>query len=115
MKPIIALCLLALSSIAPASELDLGARVRPLPEENRFALKDYFVWCGAPVKGPDGRYHLFYSRWPVKVGFAPGWAIHSEIAYAVADAPAGPYTMSMSPCPREGRIRRLAGSTGMVT
>ena len=71
--------------------LDLGARVQPLPASNRFAEDGYFVWCGAPVKGPDGKYHLFYSRWPVAAGFAPAWAIHSEIAYAVSDKPAGPY------------------------
>lgn len=81
--------LLAITTISHAQELDLGTRVRPLPAENRFAEKDFFVWCGAPVKGPDGKYHLFYSRWPVKVGF--GWAIHSEIAYAVSDKPEGPY------------------------
>ena len=75
----------------PAAELDLGGRVQPLPAANRFSLPGHFVWCGAPVKGPDGKYHLFYSRWPVKAGFAPGWAIHSEIAYAVSDRPAGPY------------------------
>lgn len=74
-----------------AQELDFSSKVKPLPAANRFGEKDYFVWCGAPVKGPDGKYHLFYSRWPVKVGFAPGWAIHSEIAYAVADKAAGPY------------------------
>lgn len=72
-------------------DLDLGARVRPLPAANRFAEPGWFVWCGAPVPGDDGRYHLYYSRWPVGTGFAPGWAIHSEIAYAVADHPAGPY------------------------
>jgi hypothetical protein len=87
------IAVLALFSIVtlPAQELDLGNRVQPLPAANRFSLPDHFVWCGAPVKGPDGKYHLFYSRWPVKVGFAPGWAIHSEIAYAVADRPTGPY------------------------
>lgn len=77
---------------ASAPDLDLGARVQPLPAANRFSLPGYHVWCGAPVAGPDGRYHLFYSRWPVSKSFAPGWAIHSEIAYAVADRPEGPYT-----------------------
>ncbi len=76
----------------PPAVLDLGARVRPLPAANRFALPGYHVWCGAPVAGPDGRYHLFYARWPVDKTFAPGWAIHSEIAYAVADHPEGPYS-----------------------
>jgi len=74
-----------------AGELNLGQRVQPLPAANRFALDGYFVWCGAPVKGGDGKYHLFYSRWPVKAGFAPGWALHSEVAHAVSEAPAGPY------------------------
>jgi hypothetical protein len=76
---------------ADAPDLDLGARARPVPAENKFAEPGYHVWCGAPVKGGDGRYHLFYSRWPKRVGFAPGWAIHSEIAYAAADRPQGPY------------------------
>ena len=80
-----------LVSLINAQELDLGARVKPLPVANRFGEDGCFVWCGAPVKGPDGKYHLFYSRWPVKVGFAPGWAIHSEIAYAFSDKPTGPY------------------------
>jgi hypothetical protein len=79
------------TQLAVCAELDLAARVQPLPEKNRFALDGYHVWCGAPVKGDDGKYHLFYSRWPKSVGFAPGWAIHSEIAYAVADKPDGPY------------------------
>jgi hypothetical protein len=85
-----------------ARELDLGARVQPLPVANRFSLPDHFVWCGAPVKGPDGKYHLFYSRWPVKAGFAPGWALHSEIAYAVADHPQGPYTPVNVALPKRG-------------
>ncbi|MEY3896687.1 MAG: hypothetical protein RLZZ214_2207, partial [Verrucomicrobiota bacterium] len=83
--------LLVLSSILHAQKLDLGSRVHPLPAANRFAVPGYFVWCGAPVKGPDGKFHLFYSRWPVNVGFAPGWALYSEIAYAVSEKPAGPY------------------------
>jgi hypothetical protein len=90
MKTILA-AIFALSTLLQSQDLDLGARVKPLPSENRFGEDGYFVWCGAPVKGPDGKYHLFYSRWPVKVGFAPGWAIHSEIAYAVSDKPNGPY------------------------
>lgn len=84
------------ASLLPAraagqADLDLGSRAQPLPAANRFGEPGYHVWCGAPVKGPDGKYHLFYSRWPEKAGFAPGWALRSEIAYAVADRPDGPY------------------------
>ena len=90
-------CLALTSPAAPLETdptgplLDLGARVQPLPAENRFAENGWFVWGGAAVLGGDGKYHLLYSRWPVDAGFAPGWAIHSQIAYAVADHPAGPY------------------------
>ena len=73
------------------SVLDLGSRVQPLRESDRFSVPGYHIWCGAPVKGSDGKYHLFYSRWPEEAGFAPGWALHSEIAYACSDSPSGPY------------------------
>jgi hypothetical protein len=97
-----ALFLSSLAAQDAGGGLNLGERVRPLPGANRFGLKDCFVWCGAPVKGADGKYHLFYSRWPVKVGFAPGWAIHSEIAYAVSDGPAGPFRHVNVALPRRG-------------
>jgi hypothetical protein len=90
MKRVLALFFVA-SAFIHAQDLDLGSRVQPLPAANRFGENGYHVWCGAPVKGPDGKYHLFYSRWPAKLGFAPGWALHSEIAYAVSDKPEGPY------------------------
>lgn len=83
--------------------LDLGRMVKPIPMEARFSEPGYFVWCGAPVKGGDGKYHLFYSRWPVSKGFAPGWALHSEIAYAVADKPLGPYKHVNVALPARGK------------
>ena len=58
-KRAIPVFLLALTAILHARDLDLGARVQPLPTANRFSEDGYFVWCGAPVKGPDGKYHLF--------------------------------------------------------
>ncbi len=74
-----------------APNLDLGAMVQPAPDGSGFRQSGYFVWGGSPIRTADGRCHLYYSRWPVEKGFAPGWAIYSEIAYAVADQPAGPY------------------------
>ena len=93
MKALTCLFLLArLSALcATESELDIGAMVQPVPLSSRFAEDDHFVWCGAPTQTADGKCHLYYSRWPVKKGFQPGWAIWSEIAYAVADKPEGPY------------------------
>ncbi len=95
--------------IAVATELDLGSRVQPLPATHRFAVPGFHVWCGAPVKGPDEKYHLFYSRWPVEYGFAPAWALHSEIAYAVSDKPEGPYTHVNIALPSRG----INPATGM--
>lgn len=83
------------SSVRAGTEtLDLGAMVQPVPLDSKFSDPNYYVWCGAPVKGPDGRYHLFYARWPKTNPnkFAPGWAIVSEVAYAVGDGPRGPFT-----------------------
>ena len=80
------------SALLPAAtpSLDLGARVQPASLDARLADPAWHIWCGAPIRGDDGKYHLLYSRWPVKGGFHPGWALRSEIAYAVAERPLGP-------------------------
>lgn len=52
---------------------------------------DHYVWGCAPIYGPDGRVHVFYSRWRPKHEMI-GWQIDCEIAHAVADDPEGPYT-----------------------
>ncbi len=65
-------------------------RFQPVTEDNIFKTDDYFNWCSSVLKGEDGKYHLFYSRWPKKFTFS-GWLTHSEIAHAIADHPAGPW------------------------
>ena len=51
---------------------------------------DWYVWGTSPIDGPDGKVHVFYSRWPAarKMG---GWINRSEIAHAVADTPESPF------------------------
>lgn len=51
---------------------------------------DYHIWGASPVLGPEGRTHLFVSRWPVEAGFG-AWLTHSEIARYVSDRPEGPF------------------------
>lgn len=51
----------------------------------------WHIWCASPIEGPDGKIHLFVSRWPLETGHN-GWTTHSEIAHAVADRPEGPFT-----------------------
>jgi hypothetical protein len=71
-------------------DMNLGARLTPAPGEARFEDKDYYIWGGSMVRGPEGKYHLLYSRWPRSKGFK-AWVTHSEIAHAVSDEPTGPY------------------------
>jgi hypothetical protein len=57
-----------------------------------FADPGWFQWGGSCVKGEDGRWHLFYSRWPRDNPRGMyGWLYESQIARAVADRPEGPY------------------------
>lgn len=58
-----------------------------------FPLKTpgYHLWCASPVRGPDGKIHLFVSRWPVEAKFNPGWHTACEIARYEAERPEGPW------------------------
>ena len=49
-------------------------------------LEGYFVWGTSPIVAPDGKIHVFFSRWDAKKGMG-GWINGSEIAHAVADQP----------------------------
>ena len=48
------------------------------------------IWGGSLVKGEDGLYHMFYSRWDKKIGWE--WVNYSEIAHATSTSPFGPFT-----------------------
>jgi arylsulfatase A-like enzyme len=89
------------SAPLPADDLDLGALIRPIRDDNLFRDADWFTWCHSIVRGDDGGYHLFYVRWPRRFGFH-AWLTHSEIARAVADAPAGPYAHVETVIPARG-------------
>lgn len=53
-------------------------------------MEGYWVWCGSVIKGEDGRFHMFASRWPKTVSFF-NWATNSEVVRASSDKPEGPY------------------------
>ncbi len=79
------------SSVASSvAEYDFSAMVQPVPATASFSDPDYNIWCGSAVKGDDGQYHLFYSRWPRALGHK-AWVTHSEVAHAVADSAFGPW------------------------
>jgi hypothetical protein len=72
----------------PGQLSSLSRRLRPLGRI--LELEGYYVWCQAPIFGPDGKTHVFFSRWRAEKKMG-GWINCSEIAHAVADNPAGPY------------------------
>lgn len=81
-------------------DLDLGALMKPADPTLFVRDSLYYNWCNSIIKGDDGAYHLFYSRFPKSIGFT-SWLTHSEIAHAVASSPEGPY--STGTCVLEAR------------
>lgn len=53
------------------------------------APKKWYYWDGQIIKGPDGRFHMFASRWDQARGHG-GWGGSSAI-HAVSDTLFGPY------------------------
>jgi hypothetical protein len=66
------------------NESSFAKRLKPVGRA--LELEDYYVWCNSPIEGPDGKIHVFFSRWIKKKGMG-GWINGSEIAHAVADSP----------------------------
>lgn len=88
---------------ASSDDLDLSTRLRPVDSSNILIDPGHYTWCGSAIRGEDGRYYIFYSRWPhgprttdddslnrIFNGFR-GWQKYSEIAVAASDRPTGPY------------------------
>lgn len=58
-------------------------------------LKHWYYWDGQIIKGPDGKYHMFASRWDQARGHR-GW-FGSVAVHAVSDNVIGPYA-DKGPC-----------------
>jgi hypothetical protein len=78
------------SLVATAQDMDFKSLMQPVPSYAKFTDPGYQVWCGSMIKGEDGKYYLFYSRWADSLKHT-NWVTHSEIALAVSDHPLGPY------------------------
>jgi hypothetical protein len=81
--------------------MDFAPLLGPSPASAKFVHPDFYIWCGSPIEGPDGRWHLFYSRWPRALGHY-AWVTHSEIARATAPGPLGPWTHAEVTLPARG-------------
>jgi len=54
-------------------------------------LEKWCYWDGMIVKGNDGRFHMYGSRWTQSVPHSAGWHIESKAINAVSDNLIGPY------------------------
>lgn len=84
------------------SEKSFSDMMLPAPRTGGFRMCSYWVWCGSVVKGEDGRFHMFASRWPKYLPMHPGWLVASEIVRAVSDTPEGPYEFQEVVLPARG-------------
>lgn len=90
LKVFLGCCLVLLSwACAPKPSPDLLIKLGQVSPESVFRNDSMSIWGGSLVKGPQGRYHMFYSQWPRDLGWA--WVTHSELAHAVSDSPFGPF------------------------
>lgn len=54
--------------------------------------EQYHYWCYTSIRDEEGLYHVFMSRVPRDIQFAPGWKTNSEIVHFVGEGPEGPFT-----------------------
>lgn len=90
------------ASRVDADGLDF-ARLIPqtIPKSAIFQQPGWCLWDASVVDGRDGKFYLFYSRWPTNLGF-DAWCTHAEIAWATATNPAGPYEFQGVALPARG-------------
>jgi len=88
------------SSLVPPTNPFHG-NLEAAPVVGSFRMKDYIVWGGSVVKGDDGKYYMFASRWPKKL-MMKNWVTHSEVVLAGADNPEGPYKFVKVVLPARG-------------
>lgn len=75
--------------VAKAQTGNFKVEFEKVPLSAKFINDSMSIWGASIVKGDDGLYHMFYSRWKKKLGWA--WETHSEIAHAVSESPFGPF------------------------
>jgi hypothetical protein len=76
-------------------------RLLPAPKNGGFRDDRYWIWGSSVIKGEDGKYHMFASRWSKDVGFG-NWVSNSEVVRAVSDTPLGPYSFQEVVLPARG-------------
>ena len=44
-------------------DLDFQELMKEVDSSGIFFSADNYTWCSSVIKGEDGKYHMFYSRW----------------------------------------------------
>ncbi len=79
------------NSAGMADTLDFTKLIpKTMPRTAMFQQPGWFLWDPCIIRGEDGGFYLFYSRWPTQLGY-DAWCTHAEIAWAKATNAAGPY------------------------
>ncbi|MBO5784088.1 MAG: glycoside hydrolase family protein [Clostridia bacterium] len=81
---------------------NLSELMLPAPVSGGFRMDGYWVWCGSVIKGEDGRFHMFASRWRKTLPMHPGWLLASEVVRASSDTPEGPFQFEEIVLPARG-------------
>lgn len=90
------------TGLLPGIDFPFYKLKQPVPPHSELKEENYDTWGGSMIRSDDGRYHLYYSRWP-KEGGHISWVVNSEVAHAVADDPLGPYTFKEVALPARGK------------
>ena len=86
--------LLLVWGVMAHSQNEIISNLQKAPVGGGFRMAGYWVWGSAVIRGEDGKYHMYVSRWPSYIPFHPGWMVSSQIVHAIADKPEGPYQFS---------------------
>ena len=84
------LSILLISCAEKEKPVDFKIEFGKVSSESVFRSDSMSIWGGSLVKGEDGLYHMYYARWPKRLGWA--WVTDSEIAHAVSESPFGPFS-----------------------
>ena len=101
------IAILGINVIVSAQEMGVTSqdeafsdRFLPVPLNSGFQMPGFVTWCGSVIKGEDGRYYMFASRWPE--GKSYSWGLDSEVVLASSDNPVGPYQFEDVVLPKRG-------------
>lgn len=97
----LSLLLVVLMSLQPAAEPPFIQKIGEVPVGGGFRMPGYWVWCMSVVRGDDGQYHGFASRWSDTLSFRH-WVTSSEIVHCTSPTPEGPYTFRDVVLPARG-------------